>query len=48
MSEKFNDIGVTVFVAVSTILMFLPLAAFSWLVTVSLWDAVLKITGAWK
>ena len=48
MSEKFQDIGFMVFVAVSSILIFLPTAAFMWLVTVSCWDAALKITGAWK
>lgn len=48
MSEKFQDIGFAVFLIVASILILLPTSAFVWLITVSCWDAALKITGAWK
>jgi hypothetical protein len=48
MSDKLHDIGFMIFIAVMGVIMFLPTAAFSWLITVTLWDAAVKITGAWK
>ena len=48
MSNKLHNIAHTVFMAVLAIITFLPIAAFSWLITVNLLDAAIKITGAWK
>jgi len=48
MIENLSDIGLAILAVVTMVIIMLPCAAFSWLVTVSVWDAALKVMETWK